>query len=434
MKISPARTAAFDVLLRIETEASFSSVLLPEFENALDSLDRSLCHEITLGTLRHKLYLDAVIAKFAGPKKIDIEVRTALRIGLYQHLFLTSIPAYSVINESVNLVERARKKSAKGFVNAILRKATRESVSLLFTDEIEQLSIETSHPRWLVERWIAQFGFDMAKQFAAKNNEKPQLAFRFLGEESQLDRDLADSYRPSSRVDGCYLATSDLNRFFELAVEGAIYIQDEASQMTANAVDIPAGGRFLDVCAAPGGKTGSIAKRQVENFKLLAAGDLHWRRAEYLRANCERQGANSVAVLQFDAELALPFYDKSFETVLVDAPCSGTGTIRHNPEIRYSVEEKDFHDLASKQLRILKIASKVVSDGGTLLYSTCSVDRVENEDVCRIFLESEPNFDVVAPDVPKEFMTDDGFARTWPFRDEMDGFFIAAFKRRSVTK
>ncbi len=430
MKISPARTAAFDILMRIETERAYSSILLPVFEAELMPVDRALCHELTLGTLRRQLYLDKIIEKLANAKKLDIEIRVALRLALYQLIYLDKIPQYSAINESVNLVGRARKTSAKGFVNAVLRRAAREKVELSFSDDAERLSVETSHPRWLVEKWIGGFGIAKAEKIARSNNDIPQTSFRIIGELNVEGRSLVDAATRSGYVEGCYVTDSHDPRLFELARRGLIYLQDEASQMVAAAVEIPADGKILDVCAAPGGKIGMIARRFSTKTRLAAAGDLYWPRVDLLRDNCRNQQADNVKIIQYNAEKALPFGDESFNVVLVDAPCSGTGTIRRNPELRYLLKPADFTGLSRKQLSILNNASKLVSRGGTIIYSTCSIENEENEDVADKFLSGHTDFGSVIPDVAEEFVTQNGFARTWPHRDNMDGFFIAKFVRR----
>lgn len=429
MKISPARTAAFDIALRIETERAFSSVLLPLYENSLSQADASLCHELVLGMLRRQMYLDRIIDGLIGGKKIDVEVRIVLRLALYQLIYLDKIPQYSAINESVNLVQRAKKTSAKGFVNAVLRRATREKIEISFVDEIDRISVETSHPRWLIEKWVAEFGVDEMAKLAVANNEMPDVAFRLIVPVSGDARSLADSSRKSDHVDDCFIAERGPSQVFRLSEIGEIYIQDEASQMVAQSIGIPPDGCFLDVCAAPGGKTGLIAARNSADTMLLAAGDLHWPRVEYLRDNCRKQGADLVQIVQYDAERSLPFAENSFDSVLVDAPCSGTGTIRSNPEIRYFLRSEDFGELSKKQLAILTNASKLVKSGGSLIYSTCSLEREENEDVCGQFISENAEFESVKPNVSGDFLTDLGFARTWSHRDRMEGFFIAAFRR-----
>ncbi len=429
MNISPARTAAFDVLLRIENEKSFSSALLPLYEETLSAADAALCHELTLGSLRRQIYLDKLITHFAGSKKLDSAVRVAIRLGLYQLLFLDKIPDHAAINESVLLVKRAKKVSAKGFVNAVLRRSTRDKPNFQYTDEIDRISQETSHPIWLLEKWRDDFGVDEAEMIANANNEIPRPTFRLTPFE-EIDSEIRSNWSRSDFVDGCFAADRSSPDLRLLEENGAIYFQDEASQMAARAVEISDGGLFLDVCAAPGGKTGLIAKRFQGIMKLAVAGDLYRLRVEYLRDNCRRQAADFVNVVQYDAIEGLPFANDGFDAVFVDAPCSGTGTIRHHPEIRYFLEPGDFSELSLKQLAILKNASKLVKRGGSLVYSTCSLEREENESVALNFLASDPDFELVRPAVDERFVTGDGFARTWPHRDGIDGFFISAFRKK----
>ena len=424
MPISPARTAAYEVLLKVERERSYSSVLLPQYESELDERDSALCHQLVLGILRRKLYLDKRIREHAGAKKIDIEVLTALRIGAYQLLELDRIPDHSAVNDSVALVQRARKVSAKGFVNAILRKIAREKVRVESSNSIDEVSIRLSHPRWLLDRWISQFGYERAVAIARANNQPSRIAYRFTGWE--LGTEIQGT--ASDIAEGACIVPRLSSELRELSEQGNIYFQDEASQMVANLISIPEGGRFFDVCAAPGGKTSLIALNN--RSAVIVAGDIYTQRVEFLRANCIRQGISSVVVAQYDAVTALPFADYSFDTILVDAPCSGTGTIGSNPEIRYFLRLEDIVELSKKQLSILLNASKLVKQGGRLYYATCSIEREENEDVISSFLARSDDFAAAESDVAGRFATSDGFGRTFPDRDGTDGFFFAALRRR----
>jgi len=433
MGISPARKAAFDTLLRIQIDKSFSSVLLPIYEEKLSSADRALCHELVLGVLRRQMLLDRFADLFTKGRKLDLEVRLALWLGLFQILYLARVPHYAVVNDSVALVVRAKKSSAKGLVNAVLRKVTSETPKLSFDDETERISVKTSHPRWLIEKWTAQFGVARAEKIAAANNQLPKLSFRRTLKATNTLPII--KYRQSQFVRDGFIADSfdaDLKR---LAENGEIYFQDEASQMVAAAVDISEGGKFLDVCAAPGGKTGAIATRFAPNNgepqkRLFVAGDLYRQRVQFLRENLLKQGIQFINVVQYNAAHSLPFASEIFVSVLVDAPCSGTGTIRHNPEIRYFVQSEDFAGLQRTQLAILTNASKVLKPGGTLVYLTCSLEREENESVCEMFLDENKDFTIVKPNVPDRFIATDGFAHTFPDGDDMDGFFIAVLRRK----
>ncbi|MEJ7701000.1 MAG: 16S rRNA (cytosine(967)-C(5))-methyltransferase RsmB [Pyrinomonadaceae bacterium] len=434
--VSPARIAVFEILKKIETEKSFSSVLLPVYEETLQTKDRSLCHELTLGTLRNQIYLDKVIEFLTGKnlERLDLAVILSLRIGLFQILFLDKVPSHAAINESVNLVYRAKKHSAGSFVNAVLRGATREKIELKFADELDKISVKTSHPRWLIEKWVEQFGFEETKALTFSNNESPSLVFRLTkkSDENTLSTLSQTGLEISqSKIVEDAWKISKSNEILRLFAEtGKIYFQDEASQLVGQIVDLQENEIFFDVCAAPGSKTTFInGKRKMENGKLFVAGDFHEHRLRSLRENCLRQGADNVKFVRYNAESSMPFAEPSFDVILLDAPCSGTGTIRHNPEIRYFLQPKDFVELGKKQLNLLRNASKLLREGGRLIYSTCSLEREENETVVEYFLDADPNFRKVLPKVSERFLNGEGFARTFPNQDNTDGFFIAVFEK-----
>lgn len=416
MKISPARIAAYEILTKIETEKSFSSVLLPLFEEKLADLDKGLCHEITLGTLRKQMQLDAIIKNLTNDKKIDVAVRIILRIALYQLQFLDKIPIHAAINDAVNLTQRAKKTSAKGFVNAVLRRFSREKVELKFADETTRISVETSHPKWLIENWNSQFGIAETEKLAIANNETPKLDFRFTAKTSEPTKKLLEK-----NIEKSFLR--------ELAENGEIYFQDEASQMVASVVNLQSDESYLDVCCAPASKFSLVNYLVGEQNKLFVGSDLYEQRLKIVERICKKTGAENYQILAYDAENNLPFADQSFDVVLLDAPCSGTGTIRHNPEIRYFLTEKDFAELSAKQRIILKNASKVIKHGGRLIYSTCSLETAENEAVCEDFLAENADFCLIKPNLSEQFLTEKGFARTFPQRDKIDGFFIAVFSK-----
>ncbi len=441
MNISPARKSAFDALFKIEKENSFSSIILPLFEETLKDKDRSLCHKIVLGTLRKKLYLDEIIKKLTNKEinKFDTEVLIALRIGLYQLLFLDKIPAYSAINESVNLVKIARKKSAGGLVNAVLRKASKGETELRFKDEITKLSIETSHPKWLIDRWIRQFGFEETVRLAQANNQESRLTFRFTNKfyrsdklkQNEILESFEDETEKSEVIDNCFIAYKFDDNLRELAQKGFIYFQDEGSQIISKGVELQEFSTFLDVCASPGSKITYVAgnKNVDVGQNAFVAGDIYSHRVNNLKANCKNQNVEFIDIVQYDAERDLPFADKSFDVVLVDAPCTGTGTIRSNPEIRYNLNAADILLLAGKQLAILQNASKIIKHGGKLIYSTCSLEVEENEEIISGFLDMNKDFEKITPVNAERFITVDDFARTYPHRDNMDGFFIAVLVR-----
>jgi len=439
--ISSARRAAFEILRSVEQDCAYSSALLAALDEGMRAEDRALCHELVLGVLRRQLWLDCSIEHFASRdvSGLDLAVKLALRLGVYQLRFLSRVPASAAVNESVNLVRAAGMSSAAGLVNAVLRRASREADydPAAVVDGDEKTAIETSHPKWLIQRWANAFGFEQAVAFAHANNEPAPVVFRLTAkslsiEESaeriikQLESNGA-KLTPSQLVPNAWRVNGGGNTVQELMRDGMIYLQDEASQMVAHLLGVQPNERVLDVCAAPGSKTTHISMLAPE--ATIVAGDLHEHRVRVLKSLAVRQGINDLQLVVYDATQPLPFAEKSFDRVLVDAPCSGTGTLRRNPEIRWRLTVADIEDLAQKQTRILANASAVVKAGGHLLYSTCSVELEENERVVEGFLTEHLDFDTAILDAPPEMQTEAGAVRTWPHREGTDGFFIREFER-----
>ena len=436
--VSPARLTAFEILLRV-AEGAYASVLLAAREGELAPLDRALCHELVMGVLRQQLWLDYLIEHYANRKVVTLDesVRIALRIGLYQLRFLSRVPASAAVNESVNLVHLARLRSAATLVNAVLRRATREPevdpVSNI-QDPLERLSVATSHPAWLLERWIEAFGNDEAEAFARANNEPAPTAFRVVKSHAQ-EADVLEALRaggaelvPSKIAAGAWRISGAGSLLSELAAAGKIYIQDEASQLVALLLDVTPGLRVLDLCAAPGSKTTQIADLTSDSGMIVAS-DLHEHRLRTVSSSAQVQGLKRIHSVALDGLQPLPLLESSFDRVLVDAPCSGTGTLRRNPEIRWRISPADIQDLAGRQTQLLRNAARVVRPEGRLIYSTCSVERDENEDVVQTFLENNETFRLVDLTVDAKLKTSLGAARTWPHREGSDGFFVCAFER-----
>src|SRR2546430_4101270 len=269
MTSSPARRAALRILKRVEKEGAFASSLLASLSETMRDDDRALCHELVLGVLRRQLWLDYALAHFANRRieTLDLEVKLALRLGLYQLRFLSRIPPSAAVDESVKLVREARLKSAVSFVNAVLRRATREpdyDPAASAADPLERLAIETSHPRWLIERWVNSFGFDETTALARANNEPAPLAFRLTAKTIREDKqqrvieELESSgarKSPSKVAPDCWHVTGESKLLQKLSHEGLIYLQDEASQLVAHLLAAEPSERVLDVCASPGSKT-----------------------------------------------------------------------------------------------------------------------------------------------------------------------------------
>jgi 16S rRNA (cytosine967-C5)-methyltransferase len=451
MSITPARRAAFEILRRVQEEGVHSSALMDSFESRLKSDDRALCHELVLGVLRRQLWLDRVLEHVADRAvgKIDLPARIALRLGLYQLRFLSRIPASAAVNESVNLVRASRVKSAAGFVNAILRRVASEpdyDPAEGILDDVEKLSIETSHPRWLIDRWIAAFGANETAALARANNNQAPTAFRLTAKSlregsatkiiSELEaagvvfrsRVAPGAWRlKRENADHDRIASNPSAQIRKLAAEGSIYLQDEASQLVAHLLGVREGDRVIDLCAAPGSKTTQIGA--LVRTALIFAGDRDQRRLQTLRSLSSLQGITYLNLVVHDAASSLPFTQASFDRVLADVPCSGTGTLRQNPEIRWRLRPDDFAALSLRQSHILKNAAGLVRRGGTLIYSTCSVEPDENELVVDRFLAEHTEFEKLELTASPDLLDQSGGVRTWPHRHDTDGFFITALRR-----
>ncbi len=442
-KVSPARRVAFEILRRVLVEQAFASNLLSSpISLKLSSLDRALAQEIVLGVLRYQYQIDHFLKKFYKNKleKLDPEVLTTLRMGFYQIHYLTRIPTYAIVNDSVNLTKLSGKSSAANLVNAILRKIAKisleqETVNLNFT---EKIALTYSHPTWLVKNWVECFGEEETQKIAQANNNPAPIYFRLnplkenLANILSVLEDKKISYIPSAIANSAYqVVEGDKDKLLELVNNGLIYIQDASSQLVANLVEAKPGMRVFDVCAAPGGKTALIATHMA-NQGFILAGDLHLARVKLIKEIAKRLEINIINAVCYDASNSIPLSDNQlFDRVLLDAPCSGTGTLRHNPEIKYRLSKDKIKELAELQTKILAESSRFVSIGGKLIYSTCSLETEENEAVIERFLVKNPNFELTRPTLPEHLITKTGFVRTWPHRDNTDGFFAALLTRKN---
>jgi len=461
VSISKARTVAFDVLLRVATQNAYADdVLRAELEGKVKSEDAGLATELSQGVLRWQRLLDFVIDRhLKKPANMaDVEVRIALRLGVYQLIFLDRVPARAAVHESVELVKRARKRSAANLVNAILRKiameplpgnSPAEAVARLFAPDLSlavRLGIQYSHPTWMVERWLGFYGEDRTRALLHSNNRVPVLSGYLF--DPQRSEDAAKSLQQA----GCSIRPGQLLRdawIFEVgnptaceAVRrGWIAIQDEASQSIARLVAPDPGNAVLDLCAAPGGKTLLLARAVGTEGHIIAA-DLHEHRVWAMKGRFELAGIRNVETLTLNAEQPLPF-ERPFDRILVDVPCSGTGTLARHPEIRWKLHAADLRDLHGRQARLLRNALPFVAPHGRLVYSTCSLEPEENELVVREILGDLANtFQIIDPQIAIEsFLQDsvrgesvvsaDGFFRTFPPEHGTDGFFAAVIERQN---
>ncbi len=447
MAVSPARAAAFDVLLRIEQESSYAADLLHSAQfDMLSSQDHGLATELVMGVLRWRSLLDTQIAAASNLplQKIDIEVLNALRMAAYQLLFLDRVPGRAAVNESVELVKRSHKRSAIPFANAVLRKLSlrlpefKTSFRSIRSETVLQQADHWSHPLWLVERWNHEYGSAVAKDICEYDQRIPETSIRITGEnaEKQLNEQGIELAPGKLLASVRRVISGDVTKTAPF-LEGAISIQDEASQLVA----LLAGraSTILDCCAAPGGKTRILAEQNA-HARILAV-DLHPHRARVLR---KLVPAKNVSVIASDTRnLATNDF---FELVVVDAPCSGTGTLARNPEIKWKLRNQDITDLAERQAAILRSAMGRVAPGGRLVYATCSLEREENSEVVEKALESDNAFcalncldiltglresGALTRETELDSLTAGNYLRILPGMFPCDGFFAAVLEKKS---
>lgn len=443
MPISPARAAAFDILLRVDRESSYATELLHAHTlTHLSPHDHALTMELVLGVLRWRSRLDSEIAPVSSQplSRLDLEILVALRLALYQLRFLDRIPKHAALHESVELVKRARKRSAAPFVNAVLRKLSTSAPQPAHEpDTAESLASTLAHPLWLVDRWIHQYGFPAASQICRHNQRIPATTIRLRTPTSEAELNAEGIQLEPGRLlsSARRVLSGDITKTTAFR-QSAVVIQDEASQLIAHLIGCAlAESRILDCCAAPGGKTLAIA--DLNPSAEITAVELHPHRARLLQQLVS--GSNRISTLIADAT-NLPVANP-YHRVLADVPCSGTGTLSRNPEIKWRLQPGDLSDLQARQQAILSSALAHLSPGGRLVYSTCSLEKEENEDVVQAVLAANASvhpldcnaelhrlkqagtFIWPAP----ESLTSGPFLRTIPGVHPCDGFFAAILHR-----
>lgn len=440
--IAPARVAAFDVLRAVGARRVDLPAALAHVRNGLpDERDRALAGEIAAGTLRWQGAFDHLIAVYAKRPldRLDPEVADILRLSIFQLLHLDRVPASAAVNDAVNLARRAGKASAAPLVNAVLRRVGRERERLPLPArmpgtreaEIAYLSTTLSHPGWLVARWLDRHGFEAAEAWCRFDNEAAPLTLRAntlrIGRQALAERLLAAGVKTTATrfaPEGLVVVSGN-PLLTPLAREGLFAVQDEASQLVAVVAAPRPGDRVFDACAAPGGKATAMSAL-VGDRGLVVAADVRPKRVQLLAETVRAAGGARIAVVRADAARPLPF-PPVFDCVLIDAPCSGLGTLRRDPDIKWRRHDGEFEALADLQGRMLRHAAVAVRPGGRLVYATCSSEPEENELVVARFLEDTPGFVPARVELPgaPELVNAAGHFRTWPFRDGLEAFFAA---------
>jgi len=439
------RAICLDILNRIEeADSHLDRLLTDSFKRyrQLTPLDQGFLTELTYGVIRWREKLDWVIRHFSQIpfEKIEWEILNTLRLGLYQILFLSRTPFSAAVNESAELAKRIRGKGGAGFVNGVLRSSIRQKDEIRYPeiteDPITHISVVQSHPLWLVQRWVKEMGVEETLRICEFNNQISPLTLRTntlkMNRKDLIEKLRQEGLRPFPTTyskEGIVLKDPPPTSELPFIKTGLYIIQDETSQLVTSVLEPKPGERILDGCAAPGGKTTHMAQ-QMENLGEIQAFDLSKKKIDLIEKMCQRFGIKMVKTIKADVTRALPISQGLvFDRVLADVPCSGFGTLRKNPDLKWRRGEKDVKRLSDVQSSILRNLSGYVKDGGILVYSTCTVFREENEDVVEKFLEGHPEFQLdqirkILPEKSHTFIKN-GYFKTFPPKAEMDGFFVA---------
>ncbi|WP_099188042.1 16S rRNA (cytosine(967)-C(5))-methyltransferase RsmB [Tepidibacter mesophilus] len=438
-----SREVALNAIYDIENNGLYSNLGVNKHlrDSNLKDIDRGFCTELIYGVTENKYFLNYVIDKFSKikAKKLSPHVRNILQMGIYQILFLDSTKDFAAVNESVNLSKKYCKK-ASGFVNGVLRNVVRNQTDIKYPDKdkdiVKYLSIKYSYEEWIIKNWIDKFGQDFTEKLVEENNERPELYLRTNElkisrenlikkfQEQGVECESVKLVKEAIKVKS--LKNIENNELFK---RGYFQIQDISSMMIGHVINPSENDNILDVCSAPGGKTTHLATLMKNNGKVVAR-DIFDHKLKLIKENTKRLGLNNVEIQKNDATKLDEDSIEKFDTVLVDAPCSGFGIIRRKPEIKYK-KKKDLENIPQIQKKIIQNSSEYVKKGGLLIYSTCTIEDRENIDIVNEFLELNNNFKLepienINVDLENQ---EDGYIKLYPNIHSMDGFFIAKLRR-----
>ena len=437
-----SREVAFKVLLDIWENGAYSNLSLNKHIREFDAYsDENFIREIVYGVLENEIYIDYIIEKMSkiGLKRIHKHIFILLRMGIYQMVFMDGVPDRAAVHESVELSKKYGNKGSRGFVNGMLRNFSRNKEDLSkirVKDKAKRISIKYSHPMWMVNYFIEEFGYEFTESLCKANNETPNFTIRvneIVTNKNDLKKRLIDRnfevkdsiYSKSSIIIKNPKNITDLSEY----KDGLFSIQDVSSSLVGEVINPEPYSKLLDLCAAPGGKTMHLAEIMNNKGDIIAT-DIHPHRVELIEKNAKRLNINIVKSSVEDGMKFNENYKNKFDYCLIDAPCSGLGTIRRNPEIKLSKNAQDIDSLVKIQKKILENAKKYIKKDGFLIYSTCTIGSKENDNVVSHFLKNNKNFELVDIKL-KNIETKDKFLKLYPNIHGTDGFFIAKMIRKN---
>lgn len=440
--IKNARELAFEILYDIFSNQAFSNISIKKHLNKeFDPKDENLVREIVYGVLENDLYLNYIISKTSKIplKKIHPKILIILKIGVYQLFFMDRIPSRAAINESVELAKKHGHKGTIGFVNGILRNIDRNRSKfskIQVASKADYISIKYSHPKWLVDRWIKDFGEDFAESLCKENNNYSKLNIRVnslkISRLELKNRLLKYGFNiEEGKYSDDILIIENPIRLIETVEykEGYFIIQDESSALVGHIMNPKEGSVVLDLCSAPGGKSTHIAQLMKNKGKVLSM-DFYDHKIRLIEENAKRLGIDIIEAFTGDATKFHESLKNIADYVLVDAPCSGFGLIRRKPEIKWNRQEEDIKELAKIQRSILANAKEYLKVGGILVYSTCTIEKEENINIIKEFIKENKNFSLVnieglVKGLENEESLKEGYIQLFPHIHNTDGFFIA---------
>ena len=438
---SDARKTALDIICRVENGA-YADRLIESTRRSLrlSPSDRRLLQELVLGTVTWQGTIDHLLSPYLRRPLLGLppRLRNILRLGVYQLRYLDRIPAYAVVSESVETTREREGNGAAGFVNAVLRGISEDRRPVRLpdsaSDPVRFLSLTTSHPAWMIVRWLHRWGFEETRALCEMNNRPPVLTIRanipLVSPEALQDQLEAEGVRidPSSLLDG-YFTVPKVGALFQTRAyrAGQFAVQGEGAGLVVSCLDPRPGERILDLCGAPGGKAMAAAERMQQQGLVLAL-DRHASRFRRLRQNLIRLRQTAVAAVIADG--CLPPTRRAFHRVLVDAPCSSIGVLSRHPERRWSLKESDLPRFSRRQSELITAAADQVLPGGVLVYSTCSVEPEENERVVEAFLDARPDFRLESAFKPPNPVVRGAYLQTLPQRHGCEGAFAARLRSR----
>lgn len=430
--IDKTREVALKILYKIDKEQAYSNIVLNEEikqnRKSLDEKDVGLISEIVYGVTTWKLTIDEIIKKYSKIKlkKISPWILNILRMGVYQIIFLDKIPKSAAVNESVNLAKRYGHSSSSNFVNAILRKIEKNDYEEFFqiSDDIERISKTTSMPEWIIKELLKNNNLEIVEQICKNSNIKPKVTIRINNlktNKEEFRKKLEErniNYKETTYKDFLILEKIKNIENLDLFKKGFFTIQDISAGLTAKILDPKSKDNVLDACSAPGGKTTYMAEL-MKNEGIIEAWDIHEHRTRLVEENAKRLGINIIKTKVKDASIYDQNLNEKFDKILLDVPCLGIGVIKRKPDIKWQRKIEDIKEITNIQQNILEKCSKYLKKNGTLVYSTCSILKEENENVIYKFLEKNNNFEIVENSI-MNIIPD----------DEKDGFFICKLRKK----